>query len=533
MEGGAHNLTKRAVRSTLLFLAAVAAAPASAHDFTDKNVKDLENAVEVWIGPDQVYIDYWFLFGEMEALGFRQGMDADGDKKISAAERKAWLGERKKRIDDVGFLVDLDEKPATPRLLSEPVLDTTVDVVGAVPFTLSFELSIPIRDLPPGDHTLRFAALNIQERPARQKLVVTVDQCEVVGGIPEDAVRYGPGEKPYADAPDTVSKVFLTTRDLKGAQLGPQIYVRFRKPAEYDTPTDPRTGRGGKVEKDKGLEGSLRALTSERLTFGVVIGALVLAFFWGMGHGLAPGHGKTIAAAYLVGERGTAGHAVILGVVVTITHLLSVVLMCIILNWAIGKARGTEYRDKVNYWSGVASGVITFLVGAGLFASRLRGARAARVAHDPHDHDHDHDHGRERGEHAPIGEHEHGHDHGDHDHGHSHVPAGGGTPSLWSIVSLGISGGVVPCPTAWVLLLLSIQVDRFEWGLFLILSFSLGLALTLVGIGLMLVWGKRALDRLGRGAGLFRVLGVASPIAIMALGAFLTWKVVAWGAAAG
>lgn len=493
------------------------AASLQAHDFTDKNVKDLENAVEIWIGPEQIYIDYWFYFGELEALGFRQGMDADQDGKISAEERKVWIDVRKARIDDVGFLVDLDDKPVTPALLSEPVLDTSVDVVGSVPFTLSFELSIPTRDLPAGEHTLRFAALNIQERPAAQRLVLTVDQCDVVGGIPPDADRFPAGKKPYEGAPDTVSMVFQVRRALAGAQLGPQIYVRYRKPAGYATPTDPREGRTGKVVKDEGQEGALRALTSEKLTLAVVVGALALAFFWGAGHGLAPGHGKTIAAAYLVGERGTVGHAIMLGIVVTTTHLISVVVMCLVLNWAIGKARGTEYRDKVNYWSGVASGVITFLVGAGLFASRLRGSRIGRSGRGhEHGHDDDHDHEHDR-------EHDHEHDH-EQNHGHAHVPTREGRPSLWGIVSLGISGGIVPCPTAWVLLLLSIQVERFVWGLLLIAAFSVGLALTLVGIGIAFVKAKQLVDRVGGGAGVMRFLAVVSPVLIMGLGAWLTWK---------
>ncbi len=535
MEGGAHDL-KRMVRSTLIaFAALLAAVPASAHDFTDRRVKDLENAVEVWIGPDQVYIDYWFLFGELEALGFRQGMDTDGDQKISPAERKAWLDERKKRIDDVGFLVDLDDKEATPTLLSEPVLDMTLDdVVGPVPFTLSFELSIPIKDLPPGDHTLRFAALNIQERPAAQRLVVTVDQCEVLGGIPEEAERFAAGTPPYEGAPDTVSKVFTVKRPLKGAQLGPQIYVRFRKPAEFKAPTDPRVGRGGKVEKDKGQESALKALVEDITLPGVIV-ALALAFFWGMGHGFAPGHGKTIVAAYLVGERGTVLHAVILGVVVTITHLSSVVLMCLILTWALARAEGTAYRDSVEFWSEAASGGITFLVGAGLFASRLRGARAARATHGNHghehgEHEHEHEHGHEHGEHG-HGEHEHEHEHGHEHDGHSHVPVGEGPPSLWGIVWLGISGGIVPCPTAWVLLLLSMQVHRFSWGLILIAAFSLGLALVLVALGVVFVKAKSLLDRSGGGARFFRALAVASPVLIMVLGVYLTWDAIAGRAA--
>lgn len=508
------------------------AATASAHDFTDRNVKDLQNAVEVWIGPEQIYVDYWFLFGEIEALGFRQGMDLDHDGKISAAERQAWLDTRKSRLDEYGFLVKIDDAYATPTLLSEPVLDTTVDVVGAVPFKLSFELSIPIKDLPPGEHTLYFAALNIQDRPAGQKLVVTVDQCEIIGGIPEDAKRFSPGTKPFREAPDTVASVFEVNRNLGMAQLGPPIYVRFRKPASYATPADPRVGRTAPFEGDKAQEAMLKSLVAGKLTVWVVIAALLLAFFWGMGHGFAPGHGKTIVGAYLVGERGSVLHAVILGIVVTITHLSSVVLMCLVLNWALQKAEGTQYRNSVNYWSQVASGGITFLVGAGLFSSRLRGARRDGRGHE-HDHGHDRDHEAYAHHHEEGHPHEHGEEHDvghgqghAEEHGHSHVPRGDGPPSLWAIVWLGISGGIVPCPTAWVLLLLSMQVRRFEWGLLLILAFSLGLALVLIGIGVLFVKAKQAVDRLGRGAGVLRSLAVVSPLLIMGLGAFLTWKAV-------
>src|SRR5439155_19068707 len=90
--------------------------------------------------------------------------------------------------------------------------------------------------------------------------------------------------------------------------------------------------------------------------------------------------------------------------------------------------------------------------------------------------------------------HPHSHVHA-HDHGHEHIPK---EPGLCGLIALGISGGLLPCPTALVVMLAAIALDRVLYGLVLIFAFSLGLAGVLTGIGLLLVLAKRAAARPGR-----------------------------------
>jgi hypothetical protein len=188
--------------------------------------------------------------------------------------------------------------------------------------------------------------------------------------------------------------------------------------------------------------------------------SLLLAAMLGAFHALTPGHGKTIVGAYLVGSQGTARHARFLGLVVTITHTLGVYLL------GLGTLAASAWvvPEQLYPWVSVVSGLLVVAVGASLATSRLQ------VAHG-HDHHHHHDHDDAAHEHGHAHHHHDGHAH-DHDHGHSHLPPPGTPVSLRSLLALGISGGLLPCPSALVVMLGAIALHRIAFGLALIVAFS-------------------------------------------------------------
>jgi nickel/cobalt exporter len=237
-----------------------------------------------------------------------------------------------------------------------------------------------------------------------------------------------------------------------------------------------------------------RLLQRGELGWGVLFIGMVVAFGMGAVHALSPGHGKTIVAAYLVGTRGTMKHAAFLGLMVTFTHTITV--------FALGFVTLFLSRyvlpEKIYPVLGAASGIAIAWIGVSLFWKRLHAART----HHHHAHHHDHHHGD-----GPV---------------HSHVPEG--EVSMASLVALGASGGLVPCPSALVLLLSAVALGRIALGLALLVAFSAGLAVVLMAIGMTVVYAKHWIPDSGKAAShpAFRYLPVASAVVIVCAGVIMT-----------
>jgi len=244
-------------------------------------------------------------------------------------------------------------------------------------------------------------------------------------------------------------------------------------------------------------------ISQEQLSAGVILISLAIALFWGAAHALSPGHGKSIVAAYLVGQRGTPRHAVLLGGIVTITHTLGVFglgLVTLLLSQFI-------VPDTLYPWLNLVAGLMVVAIGVSVFRARLRRRRARGTVHT-HDH-HDHQH--------------HDHDHA-HDQGHSHdLPD---NLSARSLVAVGVSGGLLPCPSALVVLLAAISLHRVAFGLVLIVAFSLGLALTITGIGLVAVYAKRLFGRMSMEGRIVRLLPAVSALVILVAGVLMTVRAI-------
>ncbi|MCY3791747.1 MAG: sulfite exporter TauE/SafE family protein [Gemmatimonadetes bacterium] len=327
-------------------------------------------------------------------------------------------------------------------------------------------------------------------------------------------------------------------------------------------------------------------LRSEELSLGLIVGALALALFLGAAHGLEPGHGKTIVAAYLVGARGTVGNALFLGGVVALTHTSSVILLGLVALFA------SQYilPEQIFPWLGTASGFLIMGLGTWLLVNHLRGrspghSHAHREhlhehnheeehlhehvhshahgeylhehtheeeylhehvhshAHGEHLHEHSHEeeylhehvHSHAHGEHHHVPSHSHeeehhhghghsheeehhGHPHGEHHHGHSHSHEIPNKVTLGSLLTLGISGGIVPCTGALVILLLAVALHRIAFGLLLLVTFSVGLAAVLIAIGVLIVKARPLVERFSGDGRWIQRLPIASAVVIIVVG---------------
>ncbi len=270
---------------------------------------------------------------------------------------------------------------------------------------------------------------------------------------------------------------------------------------------------------------------------------IVSAFGLGALHALEPGHGKTMVAAYLIGSKGRPRDAVLLGIVVTITHALGVLLLALLTL----TASAYFVPQQVEHALEVVSGILVLAVGLWLVWQRVLASRWETFVHDlshklnmvhahpaPHGHSHSehshkhHDHESHGHSHAAHGnhDHDHGHSHDGHSHNHGPILDASGKLDLRGLVALGISGGIVPCPGALVVLLTAVAAGGLTSilsGLGLVVVFSLGLASVLIAMGLALVASADWLEkRTGIGERFAGVAGQASAWLILALGVYLT-----------
>lgn len=246
-------------------------------------------------------------------------------------------------------------------------------------------------------------------------------------------------------------------------------------------------------------------ITASDLTWQVVLLSLLLATVLGALHAVSPGHGKTIMAAYLVGARGTVAQALVLGLTVTVTHTMGVLALGIITLFA------SRYilPESLYPWLSLASGVLAIGMGMALAYSRWR------ILHPEHDHD-SHDHLQVNG-----ASHRHRHEEDESlIHGHSHVPVSFARDGLtWrSLFALGLAGGLVPSTSALILLLSAISLQRITFGIILIVAFGLGMAMVLVGVGVMLVRASNFLERRHAPARMMRLMPMLSALVVIGAG---------------
>jgi ABC-type nickel/cobalt efflux system permease component RcnA len=251
------------------------------------------------------------------------------------------------------------------------------------------------------------------------------------------------------------------------------------------------------------------------LTPLVALVALATAAALGAGHALTPGHGKTLMAAYLVGTRGTARHALGLGAAVSVSHTAGILVLAAI----VVAATDVLAPDVVVRWAPVVAAISILVIGGWMLLGEIRRRRrGGRPIHDhahPHGHDHPHPHGHDH-------PHPHGHDHS-HDHSHDHGSAS--TISWRGLFALGLAGGLIPSTSALLILLGSIAAGRPAFGLVLVVAFGLGMAAVMAGVGLALVAARDRLYQVGADGGVGRLRDaapLAAAVVVLGFGLVLT-----------
>ena len=464
-------------------VAATLASPASAHPLGNFTTNQL---VQLRFDEGSVRVDYVLDQAEIPTFQAVQRFDADGDGAIAGAEL-------------------------------EPLLDSILDEVAS-----GLQLVVDGRPVPLGQP--RETRLSFP--PGQGGLELTRLEASFTAQRPTGATEVGFANRAYSARTGWTAIQVLpgTGTDVDSSVAATDATDRLRRypedllsspPNEREASFSLRAGSGqvaapeglsgGKATQDRSLDGFADALAGGDTQGLLILFLLAAAFGWGALHALSPGHGKAMVAGYLVGARGTPRHAAILGLTVTATHTVSV--------FALGfvTLAASQYILPEDLYPllAVASGLLVVGIGIAVMRSRFRRWRAMRAIstgtelgaepghrshsgadglspHDGHAHQgHSHDHG-----HAAEGQSRDGHP----PHGHSHLPDGPIT--MRGLVGLGVSGGMVPCPSALVVLVAAISQHRIGLGMILIVVFSIGLAASMTAIGLAVIYGGRLIRRL-------------------------------------
>jgi nickel/cobalt transporter (NicO) family protein len=427
------------------------------------------------VGPDRLAVDYVVDMAEIPTFQTRQAIDADHDGRVAGAEADRWR-ERECRRLAAGLRATLDGRPL-PLAVTGSALRFPTGVGGLETLRLECAIAAPLPIARASSRGLTFTDTNLQGRVGWREITAVGDRATLDStDVPPTSASARLTTYPSDQLTSPLTQRAATLRFHAGGPPAPAGWGGpLASPTGPPVSTAPADGAGGTAPVARGrvdrATAAFTALIAERSrSSGFAVVAILLAVVLGGAHALAPGHGKTVMAAYLVGLRGTLGQAVTIGVTVTVTHTAGVLLLGLVLSTTRAVA-----SERVYPWLGLASGLLLAAVGVGLLA-RSRAGHLHGPGHDhPHGHHHDHAHG-------------HGHD-------PSHRPDPGPPLGRRGLVVMGLAGGLVPSPSAVVVLLGGIALGRAWFGVTLVLAYGLGMAATLTGIGLLLARLRTRMDR--------------------------------------
>ena len=485
------------------------------------------------VSPDAIAVDLVIDMAEIPAFQEITTFDANGNGVADVSEAAAYhAGKCTSLQSDLSLL--LNNKPLGLTLTSSSV-EFPVGAGGLPTLRLTCEFSAAVAGQMTG---LSFADNSYSERIGWREIMVTADSVSLEGDFSSTSVSNRLTSYPQ----DLLSNPL----DQRQISLGIGVPVAAEQDHSANAASSVPSIAGSRSDAFTQL------ITLDNLTLPTILFALLISFVWGAMHAMTPGHGKTIVGAYLVGSRGTLKHAVYLGLTTTITHTLGVFALGLITLFA------AQYivPEKLFPWLTLLSGLFVVGIGINLMVSRFKSSEAAtwfqklktdltksrevtspvlqyehaEVVGHPHkfivgssqEHFHSHDH-------AQAHPHSHAQAHHDHDRAHadhSHLPPGTeGEPVTWrSLLALGISGGLIPCPSALVVLLGAIALNRIGFGLILVLAFSLGLAGALTAIGMMFIYAGRLFHRFPAQGRIIRFLPVLSALFVSAIGVGIAIK---------
>lgn len=548
--GKTHLLVGLLGAGLLLLISAPAVRAHPLGNFTVNQYSRLE------IAPESVRVRYVIDMAEIPTVTERQSMDADANGEVDDSEAQAYLDRQLPTlVDGLSLTVDGTRSPltVTARELSFPQ-----GQAGLVTLRLVADLRA---DLRPGIDraALTYRDGNYTARVGWHEMVI-----RALPGVRIDTSSSGPEDRSN-ELHSYPQELLTSPPEIRDATVDFAVVAVAEAPPPASALPGP-TGAAASAPRP-GTESSpfLDQLSSivraPDLTPAAIALSLALAVLLGAQHALTPGHGKTVMAAFLVGTRGTLGQAFLLGLTVTISHTLGVVLLGF-LALAATSVLPPEIPERL---LPLVSGLVVVALGLYLVVARLRDVRARRRQELPHatsavgdprgydlrrPHGHEHPHGHDQAQdhdHAhsrarDVEEHAHhdlragdpGPDPADeagwHDHGgvrHTHLPARIDERLGWrSLFLLGLSGGLVPSPAALLLLLGSVGAGRTAYGIILALAFGIGMAFVLVGIGILLVRARGLIDRLPRTsqmARLARALPLATAVIVLSAGLLITY----------
>jgi ABC-type nickel/cobalt efflux system permease component RcnA len=433
----------------------------SAHPLGNFTINHLS---QVRISQESVEVHYILDQAEIPTFQEVQQFDRDGDGEISGVERGPLLERKLGEIAaDLRVTVDRSDVPLGPPRAPTLSFPPGQGGLSLTRVEASFAASIP-----PGEHRVQVHDDTYGDRVGWKAI-------EVLPGVGTDVRSSVPASDPTGGLRAYPVDLLQSPPDQRTASFAVSPGSgRVSAPDGEDV---------GPVTTDRAQDGFAGALTSGNDHGLLILLLLGSAFVWGALHALSPGHGKTMVAGYLIGSRGRPKDAALLGLTVTITHTSAVFALGLITL----AASAYVLPEDLYPWLGIASGAMVIAIGLWAIWTRLRRWRAMRAEHD-HGHHHMHGHGGRS---------------------HSHEPSGAPITTR-SLIALGVSGGIVPCPSALVVLVAAISQHRLGLGLALILAFSVGLAATLTAVGLAVLHGGRLIQRLRPERRLFggRIAGV-------------------------
>lgn len=466
-------MEKRKPRSVWPVIALLVVAPASLHahpmgNFSVNHYARIEphpQGVEVLYVLDLAEIPTFELLQKWNLTGAGGGREAI--EQAARVQAHEWIG---------NLALTVNGRSVEPHLQSTEVV--MADGAGGMQvMRVNMRLALPV-----ASGKLEYEDRNYPGRAGWKEIVISagpgaaLEEATQQSTDRSQALTAYPQDPTLAPPQDLQASLAWTAGAAQAARVKKPVLAPAPSPspqkAVATAPVPPQVPAAGTVVRGDFLS---QLLNRREIPLGMVLAGLVVAFGLGAIHALSPGHGKTIVAAYLVGARGTIKHALFLGGMVTFTHTISVFF----LGFTTLFLSQYVLPEKIYPVLGAVSGVSIVWIGGMLLFQRARRLRGPDHSHD-HEHAHSHDHQHD---------HDHSHDHGP--HGHSHLPEGEIT--LGSLIALGASGGLVPCPSALVLLLSSVALGRVGLGLLLLVSFSAGLAIVLMAIGVAVLYAKNLL----------------------------------------
>lgn len=505
---GASRLSRAAAAlGAVLVVILLPAGAASAHPLGNFTVNTYSG---LRIQPDRVVVDLVVDMAEITTLQAKRTIDADGDGMVSDAEAAAYSAQA---CPDLARKLSLrvDGRAAPLRSVAHDV-SFPPGAAGLSTLRLTCAEVADTGEIR-GDRTVELTSSAYTDRVGWREMTAVGDRTTVLSST--------------VAATSASARLTAYPNDLLTSPFDQRTATVRVRPGGPPALAVPGLSATTAASQPRGIDAATRSFTGlvarQHLSLG--FGAIALALAVGLGaiHAFAPGHGKTMMAAYLVGQRGSLRHAAAIGLTVTATHTVGVLLLGILLS-----ASTTLAPESIYPWLGLASGLLLAGLGASLLARAVRhcpllvpASAGALVAVGGHRHDDEHEHeARGHKDHDP------GHRHGGRHHVHPPIEAD--RALQWhTLVPLGLAGGFVPSPSAIVVLLGAIALGRAWFGVVLVVGYGLGMAATLTGAGLLLVGARGAIERRMTGprsswlAPLLTALPTLTAAAIIAGGLYL------------